>query len=146
VEDLGEPLHTCEACGYEPIRYVHRITHDQYPVELLVGCVCAENLTGDYVTPRASERRLKNRAARRAAWPGRRWRISAKGNSWLKHQGMLVTVFRNRRGPGWCASVGGKFLSGTFDTERAAKLATFDEINFERKVGGGAQRVQVQVS
>ena len=33
----------------ETIRHVHYVTHPDYPSELRVGCVCAENLTEDYV-------------------------------------------------------------------------------------------------
>ena len=58
VEDLGEDVsgdeeieyETCEMCHNERIRYVHILTHPEYPGEIRVGCDCACKMTEDYET------------------------------------------------------------------------------------------------
>lgn len=48
----NEDIHgQCEMCGKEDIRYAHIMTHPKYH-NLSVGCVCAERMSEDYVTPR----------------------------------------------------------------------------------------------
>ena len=71
MEDLGEEAEfgedieyeRCEMCGNEKIRYVHIMTHPEFPGELRVGCICACHMTDDYENPEARERDLKNRVA-----------------------------------------------------------------------------------
>ncbi len=41
IEDLGSPDQTCEMCEKEQIRYVHYMSHLDYPDELQCGCICA---------------------------------------------------------------------------------------------------------
>lgn len=56
MEDLGEEAEfgedieyeRCEMCGNEKIRYVHIMTHPEFPGELRVGCICACHMTDDY--------------------------------------------------------------------------------------------------
>lgn len=56
--DLGEGVYgddeieyeTCEMCHNEKIRYVHILTHPNYPGEIHVGCDCACKMTEDYIT------------------------------------------------------------------------------------------------
>jgi hypothetical protein len=135
VEDLGEPAHTCEACGKTEIRYVHEIWHAEFRT-LLVGCVCCEHLTGDYVNPRRREQELRNEAARRnrrrdtrgairararAAWDGMRWQVSDKGNPWTKVDGLRIVVFP--AGEGYRCLVGDVFGVRTYGTALEAKRA-----------------------
>ena len=54
-----------EMCGNEKIRYVHIMTHPEFPGELRVGCICACHMTDDYENPEARERDLKNRVQRK---------------------------------------------------------------------------------
>jgi hypothetical protein len=129
VEDLGEPEHTCEACGQTEIRYVHEIEHPEFRT-LLVGCVCCEHLTGDYVNPRRHEAELRKRAARRARWLKRKWKTSAKGNPWLKADGRLIAVFASRYAEGYHYAVDGQVSRRTFPTERAAMLASYDGVEY----------------
>lgn len=51
-------------CEKEEIRQVHYVSHPDYPTELRVGCVCAENLTEDYAGPRAAEAAVKRYRSR----------------------------------------------------------------------------------
>lgn len=105
VTDLGEPTHDCPFCSYQGIRYVHHLAHEGWPDGLDVGCVCAELLTGDYVTPKRLEADLKNRLKRRSNWPTRSgWRLNDKGNWCLRYQGEQFYV--GPRNAGWKAADG----------------------------------------
>jgi len=68
TEDLDEPSETCEMCEAVEIRYVHIMEHPDYDGPLRVGCVCAENMSGDKVGPKRRERELANAASRRRKW------------------------------------------------------------------------------
>lgn len=131
VVDL-EPQHddeyaSCEMCGKEKIRYVHKMTHPSHR-ELDVGCVCAEKMSGDYVNPKRCERKLKNRASRKKKWLKRRWRTSAKGNSFINAEGRNLVVFPTKFDPDkWGFGIDGKFSKKKFASEDEAKLAMFDE-------------------
>ena len=116
---------TCEMCGNERIRFAHHMEHpDHAPVS--VGCVCAEKMTGDYVGPREREKRLRNRAIRRAKWLSRKWRISGmKGNPFLNIDGTNVGVHLTKFGK-WGYRIGSRFSTRFFATEDKAKLALFD--------------------
>jgi hypothetical protein len=103
VIDLGEPEANCEMCESAVIRYVHQMHHDDYPDDLAVGCICAEHMSGDYVLPREREKVLRQRARRRQTWADRQWAVSRKGNSYLKTDGYVLTVFP--QGEGWRISV-----------------------------------------
>ena len=72
VEDRGYGEVKCQMCGNEDIRYLHRMTHGEYPHQLDVGVVCASKMAGEYV--RDTERHLRNRAGRRERWLERAWR------------------------------------------------------------------------
>lgn len=103
VDDLGEPSELCQMCESKEIRYVHYMTHPDYPEELPVGCVCAENMEQDYVNPRQREKKLKNLARRRKSWAKRQWRESARGNYYLNVEGYNIALFQktDRRGTYW---------------------------------------------
>ena len=117
---------TCEMCGKEKIRFVHTMEHGEHE-PLDVGCICAEKMSEDYVTPRRWEQKLRNRAARRSKWLTRRWRVSAKGNEYLNVDGLNLVVFPKTGRPGsWSYRIGGEFAREAFDTEDAAKLTMFD--------------------
>jgi hypothetical protein len=143
VEDLGEPDHTCEACGKTEIRYVHTIEHPEFR-NLDVGCVCAEHLTEDYVNPRRLERELKGQAARRdrraayrrgvrRRWPGMHWRESAKGNPWLKVDDVPIVVFPAEGG--YRCLVGDVFGIRTYATLDEAKQACLVGFEYVHRKG-----------
>lgn len=115
---------SCQMCGNERIRYVHLMKHDWYCDELEVGCICAEKMSDDYVNPRQKEKALRNRAARKAKWLSRNWKVSQKGNSWLKASGIHVSIFR--KAAQWSFCIDGEFSCQTYPTEDTAKLAAFD--------------------
>jgi hypothetical protein len=99
VEDLGKPQTVCEMCESQPIRYVHHMQHREYPDILSVGCVCAGNMEGDIGAARKREGVMQSRAGKRKRWLTRKWRISSKGNPWIRSDGYRIIVYR--RGAGW---------------------------------------------
>lgn len=121
-------------CEIQEIRYVHHMEHPDYPHSLAVGCVCAENMEDDYVSPRLRERRLRNAAARKRKWLSRTWRESARGNDYLNTDGYNIVIFP--RGSGWAARIRHRESDRsqdsrkTFPTADAAKLAAFDALIF----------------
>jgi hypothetical protein len=66
-------------------------------------------------------------AARRALWLDRNWKVSEKGNSYLKTDGFIITIFgESPKWKAWIADskTGNKrFSSRSFATEERAKLA-----------------------
>lgn len=123
----------CENCGYPHVRFEHHLINKNNHQKVRVGCVCAEHLTQDFTTPRLRERNLKSRAARRLRWPTLNWRVSGKGNLFLRKDGRIVVIRQNYSGT-WSASyclVNGQTwikVRGFFHDPVAAKLAAFDAI------------------
>jgi hypothetical protein len=131
IADHGEPNHTCDMCEVRDVRYVHWMEHDDYPGVLQVGCDCAGRLGQDPKAAEERERVMRNRAARRAKWPTRRWRVSQKGNFWVNTAGYRITVWA--KGAGWSCTISGEdvathYATATFSTPDEAKLAAFDFI------------------
>lgn len=75
---------------------------------------------------------MKSRAGKRKRWLTRKWRISAKGNPWLRADGYRITVYE--RGGGWATTVSNEDNSlvqhgrRNYKTQDQAKLAAFDHI------------------
>jgi hypothetical protein len=119
-------------CESQTIRYVHHMQHDNYPDVLQIGCVCAGNMEGDLASARSRETSMQSRARKRKSWLSRNWRVSAKGNPWIKADGFRVTVYQ--RGAGWAATVAAADESSlqhsrrNYQTIDQAKLAAFDHI------------------
>jgi len=137
VADLEEAVGTCEMCGKEEIRYVHTMRHPEYPDDLDVGCVCASNMESSPAAAKYREQRLRGVAGRRSRWLGRNWRISRKGNPWLKVSGYMVTVFPdNYRRFHWRYSIvrsGGvgaapRYSAKSYPERDQAKLAAFSDL------------------
>ncbi len=132
IEDLGEPDLECEMCESQIIRYVHHMEHPNYPEALHVGCICAGHMEGDLAAARTREASMKSRVGKRKRWLTRAWRVSAKGNEWIKADGFRVVVYP--RGDGWAATVSSEDNSfvqhsrRNYQTEQRAKLAAFDHI------------------
>jgi hypothetical protein len=116
VEDLEDDLMTCEMCEFATIRYAHSMMHPEYANELLVGCICAENMEQGYAA-REAEKRLRNLASVRQRWLLRKWQESARGNPYLKTRDHFhIVVWRNLNG-----SWGGKVTDLDYEQEVTAK-------------------------
>jgi hypothetical protein len=125
VEDLGEPDHECEACGYPEVRYVHELTHPEGH-ELAVGCVCAEHLTSDYTSHRAAERQLRNRTCRLARLLDLgRWKTTGAGNRKTTYRRHRLVLYRSRFADGWRINVDSKLGHRDHHSPAAAIRAAF---------------------
>lgn len=149
-EDLGGLHETCGMCEKQEIRYVHHMSHPNYPDTIGAGCECAASMEAEYQAAHARESRHKNRASRRTRWLTRQWRESAKGHPYLNTDGFNVVVFRSGQGWGFrvkerlddalyllAAFTGAQQQSPRqsaslrrYATADAAKLAAFDALMF----------------
>lgn len=110
--------------------------HSDYPETLGVGCICAENMENDKVNPRRREKNLRTKARRRKTWSNRKWRTSAKGNSYLNTEGFNLTVFpaAGSRGLYWMLLVthresgASQFGRRRYESEEEAKKAALDAL------------------
>lgn len=83
-------------------------------------------MSEDYAGPKAREGRLRNRAVRRTRWLTRKWRTSAKGNSFLNVEGYNLVVYPTKTNR-WGYKIGSQFGPKTYLTRDEAKLALFDD-------------------
>lgn len=120
----------CMMCGNERIRYIHIVEHTYYEETLRVGCVCSEKMTSDYLNPRKLEQKLRNRAARRTTWKKKEWKFSLKGNRYLKVDGHIITIFRDKKTTKYKVCIDSIFGKKEFHTLDEAKLAAFKGIEY----------------
>jgi len=126
---------TCMMCGNEKIRYVHLVEHPEIDEEFRVGCVCAENMTNDYVNPLKRERELRNRASRRKNWSKKQWKHSQKGNLYLKVENHLLVIFTDKKTAKFKVMIGKTVGHMSFDTIELAKIAAFNGIEYFKEIG-----------
>lgn len=132
IEDLGSPSQICEMCEHQEIRYVHYMQHSEYQETLECGCDCAGKMEENSAAATHRENKMKNRAARRKNWPLlKSWRMSAKGNATIRKDGYRITVFKKPDGSFGAVisnTTSGyeKFARRRYETEEAAKFASFD--------------------
>jgi hypothetical protein len=124
---------TCEMCGKDHIRYVHRMGHEKYHKDLDVGCICSERMSGDTVNPKRREATFRKRIGRRKTWLTRKWKVSKKGTSYLNVEGFNLGIFQGKFGKWnyWIKKIGGTdsdFGKVWYRDEGTAKLALFDAL------------------
>jgi hypothetical protein len=125
--DLGRGVYqTCEMCGNERIRFVHKMQHSAEYRPLAVGCICAERMSEDYVGPKQREKSLKSRVSRRERWLSRRWKISTKGNPWIKTG--IYHIVAYPFGNVFRLCIDGKMGTRNYHALDAARLAAFDAV------------------
>jgi len=131
IEDLGEPSEVCEMCEKTEIRFVHIMSHPDYPETLRCGCVCAGHMEGSLSRAKAREADMRKRAARRKRFASRKWKTSQKGNHYWKHGGRLAIVYRKHGRFGFRVENERRTVWGPqlYPTEIEAKLAAFDAID-----------------
>jgi len=84
-------------------------------------------MENDVVGARRREAVVRNRAARRAKWLKRKWRVSAKGNHYINAEGHNLVVFPDKYREGkWKFKVDGSFSRSSFDSSDRAKMALFE--------------------
>lgn len=97
-EEYGD-LITCEMCEKQEIRFVHVMQNRRYPTLLNCGCVCASHMSGDAQNAEAREKAMRSRASRRSNFPKRKgWKVSARGNPYIKVDGVHIVIAKNRDG------------------------------------------------
>jgi DNA helicase-2/ATP-dependent DNA helicase PcrA len=133
IEDMGYPAITCEMCEFQIIRYVHYMKHKEYPEILKVGCICAGNMEGDLVNARKRDDFMRSRSDKRKRWLTlKKWKISKKGNGWIKADGYIVVM--KYRNPYWSALIRNdestprfeQWIQRKYKSQNEAKLAAFD--------------------
>jgi hypothetical protein len=130
IEDAGGPDFTCEMCEVSRVRFIHSMSHPDYPDQLRCGCVCSGNMEGDPAGAAKREFDFKSSRARRARWLSRKWRRSRAGNPYLNTGGFNVVIFPHGGGYGarvehrWTAWQ--RLSQRVYPTESQAKLAAFD--------------------
>jgi len=122
------PYESCMMCGNEKIRYVHIVTHDEIDEEFRVGCICAENMTNDYVNPKRLERDLRNKANKRRTWLKKEWKVSQNGNRYLNYNDHHLLIYRDKKTDKYKVKIGEIFGKKKFDTIQEAKNAVFNGI------------------
>lgn len=148
VTDLEAPLAVCDMCEVQVIRYVHTMSHPDYPGLLECGCICAGHMEEDLIRARLREHNLRLRSARRDRWVNRHWRVSQSGNEFINAEGFNVVVFV--RNGIWGARVQdrdtgyARFSQKPYATPSAAKLAAFDVI-FHPKLGLKVHKGKISV-
>lgn len=134
IDDLGDVEGVCDMCEVKDIRYVHWMSHPDWPHALGCGCICAGHMEEDQ--ERARRREATFRQGQR--WLARRWRCSMSGNEYINAMGYHVAVWR--RGGVWAAIVkhrasGWQRVSQLpYWTSDEAKLAALDVLVHRRSV------------
>ena len=105
----------------------------------MVGCVCAEFLSGDNPQPKLAEQELRNLAARnktsltrREKFPFRRWTVVAGNVHWITFEGDRIGVVPDDAG-GYRLKINGILGKLTFPTMEEAKLRAFDVVQQRRR-------------
>lgn len=149
VEDRDIASFQCQMCDKEEIRYVHTVFHPDAG-ELEVGCVCAENMTGDLTLPKQREKEEKNKTQRlkrqqdnlpkwQESWLDMgQWTVNEKENVFRKLGKDYFTIFKNKnpRTPNdlYKFVYQNKFSPQGFPSPEAAIEASFDIFkNFKSK-------------
>ena len=126
---------TCMMCNKEHIRYVHIVTHPDIQEEFSVGCICAQKMTGDYVTPKLKEKALKMRAARRISWAKKKWKTTENGNHTCKYDKRCLRIFKDKWTNKFKCKIGDVWGKLTFSTIEEAKNAVYLGIEYLKKRG-----------
>ena len=131
IEDLGSRVTVCQMCEKETIRYAHYMRHSDCQGLLIVGCVCAGRMEGNLQDAQRRDAFMKSRMNKRKNWLGRKWKVSQKGNHYIKSDGFVVVMKQKKNGV-WFAFVQSedgsfkKWSSQKNANENKMKLAAFD--------------------
>lgn len=121
---------TCMMCNNHRIRYVHIVSHPEVENDFEVGCVCAEKMTDDYVSPKQLEKKLRQRTARRINWVKNPWKLSEKGNHFLNFEEHQLLIFKDSKTKKFKCKIGHVWGKKTFATIEHAKHAVFNGIDY----------------
>lgn len=132
IEDSGTLSNTCEMCESQQIRFIHYMEHASYLGTLAVGCFCAGHMEENLTTAKRRDDFMKSRASKKKRWISRNWKISNKGNEYIKTDGYVVTVFK--KGDLWKSRVSSFdnlhtfYSKKNYKTSDEVKIGSFDFI------------------
>ena len=135
-EEWETDYESCMMCGNEGIRFVHIVSHPEMEEDFKVGCVCAEKMTGDYINPKLKEKDLQNRARRRNNWINKTWKISKQGNTYLKHDGQLLVIFKDKKTSKFIVKIDDTYGKQSFQSLNEAKIVAFKGVEYFKERGG----------
>lgn len=121
---------TCMMCNNERIRYVHIVSHSDVEEEFKVGCVCAEKMTNDYVTPKRLEKKLRQRTARRINWFKKPWKQTENGNHTFVFEEHRLLIFKDKKTNKFKCKIGSVWGKKSFDSIEQAKNAIYNGIDY----------------
>ncbi|MBQ4562076.1 MAG: UvrD-helicase domain-containing protein [Clostridia bacterium] len=127
ISDLGAPVGICGMCGYQIIRYVHHMVHDDYPRKIGAGCVCAGKMEGDVEAARKREQEFKNKQSRLETLLTRKWKRSKNGNEYIKIKDHLIVLYCHESK--WKYAVDSQFAKERFPSREDAVSAAFEIID-----------------
>lgn len=132
-DDKDAPLHKCELCGCENVRYVHVMDHQFYFEEVFVGCICAGVMQDDILKAQECERRVKNRTRRRKNYLKKQWTEIDRGvyarQFRLEYKGKELFIKITSRNLHWAFCDGRsvcRYKGRPIDNFYAAVYAAFD--------------------
>lgn len=126
MHDYGIANHTCEYCNKQEVRYVHTVSHPNWPSMLEVGCVCCEKMIGTEEA-REWESEEHKRARRKKNFLEGEWLTTQYGGLMRKYKWCRVTVAR-KQGE-WAFWLNGSEHACRCPTEHEAKSLAFDLID-----------------
>lgn len=121
---------TCMMCNNERIRYVHIVSHSEVVELFKVGCICAEKMTNDYVTPKRLEKKLRRRTARRINWIKKPWNKTENGNLTMVFEDHHLLIFKDKKTTKYKCKIGDVWGKKTFLTIEQAKNAVYNGIDY----------------
>lgn len=121
---------TCMMCNNERIRYVHIVTHPEVEEEFSVGCVCAEKMTNDYVTPKQLEKKLRQKTAKRISWIKKSWQRTGMGNHTIIYEDHRLLIFKDQKTSKYKCKIGNVWGKKNFESIEQAKNAIFNGIDY----------------
>lgn len=116
ITDLGSAEGICQMCGYQIIRYVHHMYHQETDKQLDCGCVCAGKLEGDINKARKREAAFKNKLQRKTNFKKKKWKCSAKGHEYLKIKNHLIVIFHFKDSNKWKFSIDNQFNKTAYNS------------------------------
>ncbi len=124
IEDNGTADFICEFCGKEEIRYIHYLFNNEIKKVMSVGCVCAENLTNDYINPRKRQKLLEVRHTKIYNFFKKYSKTNAKNNICVKYKEYSLTIFKNKSKGGFTTVLDNNY--NNFTNLNKAKLYSYN--------------------
>jgi hypothetical protein len=123
---------TCELCHCEKVRFVHIMRHEDFYIDIHVGCICAGIMEGNILAARERERIAKNRSKRKQHFPHRKWKTAANGDIYLTYKGLQL-IINQCTSDLFCVQYGGQtifsYKGKTIKDQLSAVYAAFDLVD-----------------